>query len=76
VINAASATRATFADLQACGGRTVSIGALLTLGTAAADFADRENLALERLAALPNTLWAPSECPMCAAGTPLETPGG
>jgi orotate phosphoribosyltransferase len=50
--------------------------ALLTLGTAAADFADRENLALERLAALPNTLWAPSECPMCAAGTPLETPGG
>jgi orotate phosphoribosyltransferase len=76
VVNAASATRATFEDLRACGARTVAIGALLTLGSAAAAFADEEDLALERLAALPNTLWEPPDCPLCAAGMPLEAPAG
>jgi orotate phosphoribosyltransferase len=76
VINAASATRASFGDLRACGARTVTLGALLTLGSAAAAFAEREKLALDRLAALGNALWAPAECPLCVAGTPLEAPGG
>jgi orotate phosphoribosyltransferase len=71
VVNAASATRATLAELRACGARTVAIGALVTLGTAADAFAESEGLALERLATLPNTLWEPSRCPMCAAGEPL-----
>jgi hypothetical protein len=34
-------------------------------------FAEREGLALERLASLPNPLWEPSDFPFCAAGTPL-----
>ena len=72
VVNAASATRATLEELRACGARTVAIGALVTLGAAAESFADREGLALERLATLPNTLWEPSACPLCAAGEPLE----
>jgi orotate phosphoribosyltransferase len=76
VVNAASATRATFEALRGCGARTVAIGALLTLGSAAPAFADEEGLALERLAALPNTLWEPRGCPLCAAGIPLETPAG
>jgi orotate phosphoribosyltransferase len=76
VVNAASATQATFEDLRACGARTVAIGALLTLGSAAAALADEEDLALERLAALPNTSWEPPDCPLCAAGMPLETPAG
>jgi orotate phosphoribosyltransferase len=71
VVNAASATRATLAELRACGARTVAIGALMTLGTAADALAESESLALERLATLPNTLWEPSACPMCAAGEPL-----
>lgn len=71
VVNAASATRATLADLRACGATTVAVGALVTLGTAPEAFADEEGLALERLATLPNTLWEPGECPMCAAGEPL-----
>jgi orotate phosphoribosyltransferase len=75
VVNAASASRATLAELRACGARTVAVGALLTLGTAPEAFAEQEGIALERLAALPNTLWDPSDCPMCAAGEPLERPG-
>ena len=71
VVNAASATRATLEQLRGCGARTVAVGALVTLGTAPDAFAEREGLALERLTSLPNTLWEPSECPMCAAGTPL-----
>jgi orotate phosphoribosyltransferase len=54
----------------------VAISALLTLGSAAAALADAEGIALEALANLPNTLWAPAECPLCAAGTPLDTPPG
>jgi orotate phosphoribosyltransferase len=45
----------------------------VTLGTAAEALAEREGIGLERLATLPNTLWAPSECPMCAAGAPLDS---
>ena len=76
VVNAGSATRATLADLRACGARVVAISALLTLGSAAAALADAEGVALETLATLPNTLWAPAECPLCAAWTPLDTPPG
>lgn len=72
VINAGSATRATLRDLEACGARAVALGALLTLGSGASELAEEAGLALERLASLPNSLWAPSECPMCAAGTTLE----
>jgi orotate phosphoribosyltransferase len=70
VVNAASATRATLEELRACGANTVAVGALVTLGMAPEAFAEREGLALERLATLPNTLWEPSDCPMCAAGEP------
>ena len=76
VINAGSATRATLRDLRQCGAGVVTISALLTLGSAAAALADAEGVALEALANLPNTLWAPAECPLCAAGTPLDTPPG
>jgi orotate phosphoribosyltransferase len=72
VVNAASATRATLAELRECRARPVAVGALLTLGSPAGALAEREGLALEALATHPNTLWAPDECPMCAAGVPLE----
>jgi orotate phosphoribosyltransferase len=74
VINAGSATRATFADLVACGARPVVIGALLVLGEAAAAFAAAKGVALERDAALPSDLWDPGGCPLCAAGIPLQDP--
>ena len=75
VINAGSAVRGTFADLQACGARPVTLGALLVLGSSASTFAAENNLALESIACLDNDLWAPSECPLCAAHVPLENTG-
>jgi orotate phosphoribosyltransferase len=75
VINAGSAVRGTYADLQAVGASVVGIGALLALGSAIAEFAAKHNVALELLKQMPNNLWTPSECPLCAAGTPLEMVG-
>jgi orotate phosphoribosyltransferase len=72
VINAGSAVRGTFEDLRQCGAHTLAIGTLLTLGDSAQHFADSESVALESLLHVPNRLWKPSECPLCASGVPLE----
>lgn len=72
VISAGSAVRGTFADLQACGAKIVAIGCLLLLGSGALQFASEKEVPLERLAALPGTLWTPSECPLCARGVPIS----
>lgn len=74
-INAGSAVRATYTDLLTCGARPVAIGALLVLGDSAARFAEERGLPLEHIAALDNVVWVPSECPLCAAGVPLEDVG-
>ena len=76
VINAGSAVRGTFADLQACGARPVAIGALLVLGSSASSIAADRNLALESIGYLANDIWAPSECPLCASNAPLENAAG
>ena len=73
VINAGSATRATIADVRACDARPVALGALLVLGDGAAQLAGAEGLALASVAALPNAIWEPGDCPLCAAGVELET---
>ena len=75
VINAGSATGATIADLRACDTRPVALGALLVLGEGAARLAGEEGLALASVAALPNAIWAPADCPLCAQGVVLEQPG-
>ena len=72
VINAGSAVRGTLADLQFCGARSVVIGALLALGSAAPRFFASQDIPLESIAYLSSGLWAPSECPLCASQTPLE----
>jgi len=75
VISAGSAVRGTFFDLQSLGARVVVIGALLTLGESISAFAAEHRVALELLERMPNHLWTPSECPLCAAGMPLEIAG-
>jgi orotate phosphoribosyltransferase len=75
VVNAGSATRATIADLRACGARPVALGALLVLGEGAPRLASAEGLALASVGALANAIWAPPECPLCAAGVALEELG-
>jgi orotate phosphoribosyltransferase len=49
----------------------VAIGALTVLGQSAAKFAADKKLALESIASLPNEIWTPLECPLCARGIPL-----
>lgn len=72
VINAGSAVRGTFAELQSCGAQPLVIATLLVLGSSASSFCSDQNIPLERIAYLPSDLWAPSECPLCASQTPLE----
>lgn len=71
-ISAGSAVRGTLADLQACGAKTVALGALFIFGGAAAKFAAEHSLALEGIATISFGIWKPSECPLCRAGVPLE----
>ena len=75
VINAGSAVRGTFYDLVAHGAVIVAVGALLALGDAIAAFAAENHVALELLKQMPNNLWLPAECPLCAQGRPLEIVG-
>lgn len=72
VINAGSAVRGALASLRAAEAQTVVLGALLVLGDAADAFAKMEGIPLESLARVPNPLWLPADCPLCAAGTLLD----
>ena len=76
VINAGSAVRGAYADLQRCGAQTVVMASLLVLGDSAQQLAKDWNIDLLRIASQPNTVWTPSECPMCAAGMALAVHGG
>jgi len=71
-INAGSAVRATYLDLQASGASLAAVGALLVLGREAAQLVDGWNVPLEGIAHLPSELWRPEACPLCAARMPLE----
>ncbi len=75
VINAGSAVRGTYFGLKDCGAEVVDISALLVLGDAFPAFAAEHGVALHSLAAMPNHLWTPDACPLCAQGLPLEDRG-
>jgi orotate phosphoribosyltransferase len=77
VINAGSAVRGTLVDLQACGARLCAIASLAVLGNAATVLAATAGVPLLALEQLPNSIWSPAACPLCAAGAPLTNgPGG
>jgi orotate phosphoribosyltransferase len=72
VISAGSAVRATFAELQARGARSEVIGTLALLGSSDVGFFSGHGVPVVSVAQLPYDLWSPRECPLCAAGQPLE----
>ena len=72
VISAGSAVRGAFSDLRLMGAEVVVIGALLGLGDSIDKFAGENGIALELLQRMPHNLWTPEECPLCAAGEPIE----
>jgi orotate phosphoribosyltransferase len=73
-ISAGSAVRATIADLESCGAVPVVLGALIMVGSQGRQFAADRQIPIESLVELPNPIWAPTECPMCALGAPLTIP--
>ena len=73
-ISAGSAVRSTLADVESCGAMPVVLGALISVGARARQFAATKRIALECLVELPQAIWTPTECPLCAAGTPLTSP--
>jgi orotate phosphoribosyltransferase len=74
VINAGSAVRGTLRSLRECGAEPVAVGTLAVLGDSAAKLAGEAGIALEALASLPNEIWIPSECPLCARRVHLNDP--
>ena len=69
VISAGSAVRGTHADLLDCAAQPVVIGTLAVLGDT---FVKQNKLPLETLVSLPNEIWKPAECPLCARGVELR----
>lgn len=72
VINAGSAVRGTYHALTEAGAKPAVVGALLVLGDAVQPFLKSSGMTLERLTTLPNPLWEPTQCPLCAQGIPLD----
>ncbi|WP_342236937.1 phosphoribosyltransferase family protein [Inquilinus sp. OTU3971] len=71
-INAGSALGLTLAELQRHGAVPAGIACLLTLGEAAGRIAVAQGVPLLALATLERGMWLPRDCPLCAAGTPLQ----
>jgi orotate phosphoribosyltransferase len=72
VMSAGSALRGTVAALEAHDATVVAAGALLVLGDAGASWFDRRGVPVVAAARADYALWTPDECPLCAAGAPLE----
>ena len=72
VINAGSAVRGTYEDLKLCGAKPVVVGTLAILGTLALSYFAERGVPLESLSQMPNDLWLPTECPLCASRVPLD----
>ena len=73
-IGMGSAVRATVADLEVCQATPVVVGALLVIGVAGPAFAAARSLPLERLLDAPLRTWLPSQCELCASGSPVAQP--
>jgi orotate phosphoribosyltransferase len=73
-ISAGSAVRATLADVESCGAVPVALGALIIFGARGREFATSKQIPLEYLVDLPQAIWTPTECPMCAGGASLSLP--
>ena len=72
VMSAGSALRGTYAEVQSHGAVTVVAGALLVLGSTGARFFSEHDVPVEAAARQDYDLWLPADCPLCAAGLPLE----
>jgi orotate phosphoribosyltransferase len=75
VMSAGSALRGTYTELQTHGATPVAAGAIMVLGNTGANFFRGQQIPVEAVFREAYSLWLPNECPLCAAGTPLEQVG-
>jgi orotate phosphoribosyltransferase len=74
VMSAGSALRGTYAALVNASAAPVVAGALMVLGTTGIRFFAQQGVPVEAAVRDDFESWVPSECPLCAAGVPLEEP--
>lgn len=74
VMSAGSSLRATLTAVESRGGIPVVVGALYVLGSIGENFFKERGLRIETTGRAAFESWRPPECPLCAAGVPLEDP--
>ena len=74
VMSAGSSLRATLMDVETHGAIPVVVGALYVLGSTGSNFFTERGLRIETTGRAPFDAYRPPECPLCAAGIPLEDP--
>jgi len=74
VMSAGSSLRGTLMTIESHGAIPVVVGALHVLGAVGADFFKERGLRVETTGRTPFDSWRQPECPLCAAGVPLEDP--
>jgi orotate phosphoribosyltransferase len=73
-VSAGSALNATYGAVRSSGGIPVVAASLLLLGTRGEGLLKNHGLPVEAVVRGDYTLWLPSDCPLCAAGRPLDSP--
>jgi orotate phosphoribosyltransferase len=76
VMSAGSSLRATMVTIEQHGAIPIVVGALAVLGTTGENFFKERGLRIETTGRAPFDTWRQPECPLCAAGMPLEDPAG
>jgi orotate phosphoribosyltransferase len=74
VMSAGSSLRATLTAVESHGGIPVVVGTLYVLGGIGAEFFKQRGLRIETTGRAAFDSWRQPECPLCAAGVPLEDP--
>ena len=74
VMSAGSSLRATLKAVETHGAIPVVVGVLCVLGTTGTAFFAERGLRVETTGRAAFDSWRPPECPLCAAGVPLEDP--
>jgi len=76
VMSAGSSLRATMTAVERHGAIPIVVGTLAVLGATGESFFKERGLRLETTGRAPFDTWRQPECPLCAAGVPLEDPAG
>jgi orotate phosphoribosyltransferase len=74
VMSAGSSLRATLTEVEGHGAIPVVVGALFVLGNTGAAFFAERGLRVETTGRAAFDSWRAPECPLCAAGVPIEDP--